>query len=81
MIYTKDEEIKTVKENLKIFENRISQKYLDLLLQRQIRYSQHGLFFSLCNPVIYPNLIRAIGAIKQYNIKKISTSPPCVGRE
>lgn len=67
MIYTKDEEIKVVKENLQVFENKVPQKYLDLLLQKQIRYSQHGLFFSLCNPAIYPCLLEAIEVIKRYD--------------
>jgi len=70
MIYTKQEEIILVRQNLEIFENRIPQKLIDLLLSKQIRIEQHGLFFSLCDDSIYPFLLEALKNIKKYNINK-----------
>lgn len=82
MIYTKDDEIKIVKENLKAFEGKISERLSRQLLEKQIRNTQHGLFFTLCNPRVYPHLLKSIDNIKIYNkpkyfpkaIKKLTSS-------
>lgn len=70
MLYTKPDEIELVKENLSFFDNKIPAKILAKLLTRQERYSQHGLFYSLCNPSIYPYLIKALESIKKYKAGK-----------
>lgn len=67
MIYTKDEETELVKANLDVFENRLPLKCSTLLLKKVLRIKQHGLFFSLCNPAIYPSLLEAIKSIKGYD--------------
>lgn len=70
MIYTKPEEIDLVRQNLEIFDDRLSQKITNLLLSKQARIEQHGLFFSLCDSNIYPFLLEALRNIKKYNISK-----------
>ena len=70
MIYTKQKEINLVKKNIEILEGRISQRLIDLLLSKQIRVEQHGIFFSLCDETIYPFLLEALKNIKKYNIDK-----------
>lgn len=67
MIYTKDEEIELVKANLAVFEGRLPVRYATLLLKKALRVNQHGLFFSLCNPAIYPFLLKALQAIRKYD--------------
>ncbi|MFH1827103.1 MAG: hypothetical protein ABH812_01555 [bacterium] len=70
MIYTKDKEITLVKKNLEIFENRISPRIVKKLLNKHLRIDQHWLFYSLCDPRIYPFLLPAIEIIKQVNKPK-----------
>ncbi len=70
MIYTKDEEIEVVRENLRIFEGELPDKLSQQLLQKHVRLDQHGLFFSLCNPQIFPYLLSAMEVIKQYDRSK-----------
>lgn len=70
MIYTKDDEIFVVRKNLEIFENRIPTRLSNLLLHRHLRIDQHWLFYSLCDPRIYPFLLSAIGIIKQFDKPK-----------
>jgi len=70
MIYTKQVEIALVKQNLKIFEGRIPDKVKNLLFDKVLRIEQHGLFFSLCDPYIYPFLLKAIESIKKYDYSK-----------
>lgn len=67
MIYTRDEEIELVKKNINVFENRLPDRIKQQLLSRHLRISQHGLFFSLCNPQIYHQLLSALETIKLYN--------------
>jgi hypothetical protein len=70
MIYTKDDEISVVKKNLEIFENRIPARLSDLLLHKHLRIDQHWLFYSLCDPRIYPFLLSAIDIIKRVDKSK-----------
>jgi len=70
MIYTTSDEIKIVKQNLKIFDGRIPKDLQSLLFNKQLRLEQYGLFFSLCDPYIYPYLLKAIESIKKYNYSK-----------
>lgn len=66
MIYTKSDEIALVRKNLAVFEGRLD-RLKPTLLKTAIRSEQHNLFFSLCNPAIYPHLIEAINSIKSYD--------------
>jgi len=70
MIYTKDDEISVVKKNLEIFEDRIPSRLSDLLLHKHLRIDQHWLFYSLCDPRIYPFLLSAIEIIKRVDKPK-----------
>ncbi len=89
MIHTKPEEIKLVKENIKVFEDRIPKRVLILLFNRQVRLYQHSLFFSLCNPSVYPHLLETLEAIKKYNkhtffpkaISKLTRSSDRLGQQ
>ncbi len=64
MIYTKDEEINLVKNHLSIFDRNLPKQIETRLITKCLRNSQHGLFFSLCNPNVYPYLLSAIEVIK-----------------
>lgn len=68
MIYTKPEEIEVVKQNIKIFDGRIPERIVKLLLTPQERHSQHSLFYSLCDPRISTHLMKALKDIKNYNL-------------
>lgn len=67
MIYTKPEEIEVVRQHIRVFEGKIPEKIIKLLLTPQERHSQHGLFYSLCDPRIATHLIKALQDIKDYN--------------
>lgn len=67
MIYTKDEEIAVVKKNVEVFEDGLPRRCQALLLGKTKRIDQHALFFSLCNPAVYPFLLKALRSIKKYD--------------
>lgn len=68
MIYVRFEELKVVKSNLVIFSGQLKRDFIDKLLKpKDIRYKKHGLFFSLCNPSVFPFLNQALISIKQYD--------------
>lgn len=64
MIHTKPEEIITVKKNLPLLEDHISQSLKKKLLTQMVRSEQHPLFYSLCNPSVFPYLETALNSIK-----------------
>ena len=70
MIYTKPEEITVVRKNLQIFEDRFPIVLRRKLLSKNLRIDQHWLFYSLCDPRIYPFLLSAIEIIKRTDKSK-----------
>lgn len=68
MIYVSSNKIKEVKKNLIIFDGTLKDNFVETLLKSEdILYDKHGLFFSLCNPKIFPLLKKSILAVKSYN--------------
>lgn len=60
----KEEEIELVKNNIKIFDEKIT--YEELFLDVKNREKLHGLFFILCNTKIFPLFKEAIDLIKNH---------------
>lgn len=66
MLYTRKEEIAQVRENLCVFDGKLPRKLVTELLKVQYRQKQHGLFYSLSCPSVYPSLLKALTDIKSY---------------
>lgn len=60
----KEEEIKIVKNNIKIFDQKI--KYEKIFLESMLRKDQHALFYILLDPIIFSLLEKAVSFIKKY---------------
>ncbi len=67
MIHTKPEEIEAVRNNLTIFDGKLSKTLEQELLKPKLRIEQHPLFFSLANPRIFPLLKCALESINSYH--------------
>jgi len=59
-----------VRENLRMFEDKIPEKYLDLIMETREDGLRHPLFYSLSHPSIALKLAESVNTIKEENEEK-----------